>query len=145
MADNALRNGPALTWTGAIDTRAHGSQQIIDLKLHGAAVYVDAARLLALAHGITATGTRARFEAAARAMNVPEHEAQAWTSGFEVLQVLRLRVQLDSTSHEAVRADDGNPNLIAVSALNDLDRRVLKESLRLARRLQQRIGMDYSG
>ncbi len=148
MADNALRNGPALTWTGAIDTRAHGSQQIIDLKLHGAAVYVDAARLLALAHGITATGTRARFEAAAHAMNVPEHEAQAWTSGFEVLQVLRLRVQLDSASHEAVQAvqaDNGNPNLIAVSALNDLDRRVLKESLRLARRLQQRIGMDYSG
>jgi CBS domain-containing protein len=30
-----------------------------------------------------------------------------------------------------------------VASLNDIDRRVLKESLRVARRLQQRIGLDY--
>ena len=40
-------------------------------------------------------------------------------------------------------AADGNPNLVDVNALNDIDRRVLKESLRVARRLQQRIEMDY--
>jgi CBS domain-containing protein len=31
-----------------------------------------------------------------------------------------------------------------VAALNDIDRRVLKESLRVARRLQQRIELDYA-
>ncbi|MDH4287511.1 MAG: hypothetical protein OEV65_02090 [Aquincola sp.] len=41
-------------------------------------------------------------------------------------------------------AADGNPNLIDVGALNDIDRRVLKESLRIARRLQQRIELDYA-
>ncbi len=144
MADNALRNGPALTWTGAIDTHPQGDQQVIDLKLHGTAIYVDAARLFALAHGIAATGTRARFEAAARAMRVPAQEAEAWTEGFEILQTMRLQVQLAAASREAVDASDGNPNLIDVGALNDIDRRVLKESLRVARRLQQRIEMDYA-
>ena len=143
MADNALRNGPALTWTGAIDTASQGGQRVVDLKLHGTAVYVDAARLYALAHSVAATGTRARLEAAAQAMNVPAQEAEAWTSGFEVLQLLRLQVQLDRDSRSAVDASDGNPNLIDVDALNDIDRRVLKESLRVARRLQQRIELDY--
>jgi CBS domain-containing protein len=138
MADNALRNGPALTWTGAIDTRPEGDRRLIDLKLHGSAIYVDAARLLALAHGIAATGTRARFEAAAQAMRVPAHEAQAWSGGFDVLQMMRLQVQ------QGGDADEGNPNLLDVSALNDIDRRVLKESLRVARRLQQRIEMDLA-
>ena len=144
MADNALRNGPALSWTGAIDTKQRDGQQVIDLKLHGTALYVDAARLYALAHGIAATGTRARFEAAARAMGVTPQEAEAWTSGFEVLQLMRLQVQQSSSRREAVDASDGNPNLIDVSALNAIDRRVLKESLRVARRLQQRIELDYS-
>jgi CBS domain-containing protein len=144
MADNALRNGPALTWTGAIDTHTQGDQQVVDLKLHGTAIYVDAARLFALAHGIAATGTRARFEAAALAMRVPAREAEAWSDGFEVLQTMRLQVQLAAASREAVDASDGNPNLIDVGALNDIDRRLLKESLRVARRLQQRIEMDYS-
>jgi CBS domain-containing protein len=30
-----------------------------------------------------------------------------------------------------------------VAALNDIDRRMLKESLRIARRLQQRMELDY--
>ena len=36
--------------------RADG-RELIDVKLHGTAIYVDAARLYALAHGVAATGT----------------------------------------------------------------------------------------
>jgi len=143
MADNALRNAPALNWRGGIDTQDEGTQAVVDLKLHGTAIYVDAARLYALAHGVEATGTRARFEAVARAMGAPPQEAEAWVGGFEVLQMLRLQVQLERDRREAVDAADGNPNLVDVAALNDIDRRVLKESLRVARRLQQRIQLDY--
>jgi CBS domain-containing protein len=143
MADNALRHGPALTWTGALDTTALNGQSVIDLKLRGTAVFVDAARLYALAHGIDATGTRARFEAAARALRAAGAEAETRTGAFEVLQMLRLQVQLDGARRYAVDAADGNPNLVDVAALNDIDRRVLKESLRIARRLQQRIEMDW--
>jgi CBS domain-containing protein len=143
LADNALRHAPALNWRGAIDTQDQGTQAVVDLKLHGTAIYVDAARLYALAHGIAATGTRARFEAVAGPMGVPPQEAEAWVGGFEVLQMLRLQVQLERARREAVDAADGNPNLVDVAALNDIDRRMLKESLRVARRLQQRIQLDY--
>ncbi len=143
MAENALRNSPALNWRGAIDAQALGDQQVLDLKLHGTAIYVEAARLYALAHGIAATGTRARFEAAAQAMGAAPQEAEAWVGGFEYLQMLRLQVQLAHGRREAVDASDGNPNLVDVAALNDIDRRVLKESLRVARRLQQRMQLDY--
>jgi CBS domain-containing protein len=77
-------------------------------------------------------------------MGASEQEAEAWISGFEYLQLLRLQVQLARERREAVDAADGNPNLVDVSALNDIDRRVLRESLRVARRLQQRIGLDYA-
>jgi CBS domain-containing protein len=143
MAENALRNSPALNWRGGIDVQAHGEQETVDLKLHGTAIYVDAARLYALAHGLPATATRGRFEAFAKAQSVAAQEAEAWVSGFEYLQMLRLQVQLARDRREAVDASDGNPNLVDVAALNDIDRRVLKESLRVARRLQQRIQMDY--
>ena len=143
MAENALRNSPALNWRGGIDVQAHGAQETIDLKLHGTAIYVDAARLYALAHGLPGTATRERFEAFAKANGVAAQEAEAWVSGFEYLQMLRLQVQLSRDGRGAVDASDGNPNLVDVAALNDIDRRVLKESLRVARRLQQRIQMDY--
>ena len=143
MAENALRNSPALNWRGGIDVQAHGAQETIDLKLHGTAIYVDAARLYALAHGLPGTATRERFEAFAQASGVAAQEAEAWVGGFEYLQMLRLQVQLSHDRREAVDAGDGNPNLVDVAALNDIDRRVLKESLRVARRLQQRIQMDY--
>jgi CBS domain-containing protein len=35
------------------------------------------------------------------------------------------------------------PNRVAVSSLNDIDRRILKESFRVARSLQQRMHLDY--
>ncbi|MDZ7861896.1 putative nucleotidyltransferase substrate binding domain-containing protein [Acidovorax sp.] len=57
--------------------------------------------------------------------------------GFEFLQILRLRVQL-----EAGDAEDA-PNRIGVAGLNDIDRRILRESFRVARQLQQRLQLDY--
>jgi CBS domain-containing protein len=143
MAESALRNSPALNWRGGLDAQAHGDRMVIDLKLRGAAIYVDAARLYALAHGVAATNTRERFEAVARAMGIPAREAGAWIDGFEYLQLLRLQVQLGREGAGAVTAADDNPNLVDVGALNYIDRRVLKESLSVARRLQQRIELDY--
>jgi CBS domain-containing protein len=132
MALNALTRQPALNWLGGIETGADGG---VDLKLQGTAVFVDAARLYALAHGVAATATRARFEAVARAIGIAPHEGEAWTAAFEFLQRLRLQVQLE--------AGDRDPNRVGVDTLNDIDRRMLKESLHIARRLQQRIELDY--
>lgn len=140
IADNALRNGPPLNWHGSIDTRDVQGRAVVDLKMQGTALFVDVARLYALAHGIAATNTRARLEALGRVLGVEHAESDAWIAAFEFLQLLRLRVQLDQRG--AVLAQD-NPNLVELAALNDIDRRVLKESFRLARRLQQRVQLDY--
>jgi len=138
MAENALRNPAPLNWRGAVETRKVGGRPMFDLKHHGTMLYVDAARLYALANGIAQTGTRRRFEAVAAQLAVPAHESEAWVEGFEFLQMLRLR------AHAACGDDAAaNPNAIDVSTLNDMDRRMLKESLRVAQRLQQRMELDY--
>ncbi len=143
LADNALTHRAPLNWRGAIDVKALGGREVIDLKLQGTAIFVDVARLYGLAHGAAVTGTRARLEAVGRALALEPQESEAWVGAFEFLQLLRLQVQLDADSREAVSADYGNANLVDVGALNDIDRRMLKESLRIARRLQQRMELDY--
>jgi CBS domain-containing protein len=137
MADNALTNRAPLDWRGALDTRDEGDQQWLDLKLRGTALFVDAARLYTLAHGIDASSTRSRLLATASVLRAPALEGESWVAAFEFLQMLRLRVQLDEGA-AALR-----PNTVDVAALNPIDRRVLKESVRVARSLQQRIELDY--
>ncbi|HYD74483.1 DUF294 nucleotidyltransferase-like domain-containing protein [Ramlibacter sp.] len=134
LALNALSREAPLNWLGGIETDERGS---IDLKLQGAALFVDAARLYSLAHGIDATGTRERLRAFGDRIGLPDAETGAWIAGFEFLQMLRLRVQLG----ERGTADE--PNRVRLQDLNDVDRRILKESLRMARRLQQRMRLDY--
>lgn len=132
MADNALRNPAPLSWLGAVETRKQDGRCMFDLKHHGTMQFVDAARIYALAHGIAATGTRQRFEAIAAALRVPAHEGGAWVRGFEFLQLLRLQAQAA-----------GAANLVDTASLNDIDRTMLKEALRVAQRLQQRMQLDY--
>jgi CBS domain-containing protein len=70
-------------------------------------------------------------------LNLPATEYGAWVGGFEFLQILRLRIQLDTQT----QAD--NPNRIVIASLNNIDRRILRESFRVARQLQQRLQLDY--
>jgi CBS domain-containing protein len=143
MALNALARRPPLNWLGGLDTQSIDDRDVVDLKLQGTAIFVDAARLYALVHGVAATNTRARLEAAGRAIGIEPQESEASIAAFEFLQLLRLQVQIDTASREAVASADGNPNRVDVGALNDIDRRMLRESLRIARRLQQRMELDY--
>lgn len=152
MARNSLSLKVPLDWLGGIDTKPSNGRQLLDIKLHGTMIYVDAARIQALALGIEATGTRARFEAVARVQGVQPREAEAWIGGFEFLQMLRLRGQMGHVG-EGTRGAAGSavagpgsdpPNILDVATLNDIDRRILKESLRVARRLQQRLGLDFA-
>ncbi len=137
LAENALRNSVPLNWLDGLRTQRIEGRRMLDLKLHGSMVFVDAARLYALACGVVHTGTRQRLEAAAVALKVPPAEAAAWTGAFDAVQTFRLRAQV------ACAAGPDRPNLLDVGALNDLDRRMLREALRVARRLQQRVALDY--
>ncbi|QJW85494.1 CBS domain-containing protein [Ramlibacter terrae] len=134
LALNASARGVPLNWLGGVDADEGGA---IDLKLQGSALFVDAARLYALAHGVTATGTRARLVQAGQRMGLAGAEYEAWASAFEFLQMLRLRVQLEGGAPAA------RPNRLLLDGLNDIDRRILRESFRMARQLQQRLRLDY--
>lgn len=109
----------------------------IDLKKSGARLFTDAARVLALASGVSHTNTVQRLRQAGDALNMPKGEIDAIAEAFFFLQTLRLRGQMgaDATVRE--------PNRINPDTLNEVDRRILKESLRQLRKLQSRIALDY--
>jgi len=143
MVENALRRSAPLNWRGALATHNEGGHEWLDLKLQGTAIFVDAARLFALAQGLSMLSTRGRLEAAAPGLRAAPQEAEAWVGAFEFLQMLRLRVQLGQGAAGSESAQGDAANRVDVSALNDIDRRVLKEAVRVARRLQQRLEMDF--
>jgi CBS domain-containing protein len=139
LAENSLRLRPALSWWGGLDTQAEGEQRWIDLKLHGTAVFVDGARLMALAQGVEASGTRSRLEEAGSRLGVGESERRAWVGAFDELQLLRLRIQLALPSGP----EGPSPNRLDVRTLHDLDLKVLKEAMRAAQGLQERIRLEW--
>jgi CBS domain-containing protein len=130
LAAAALEGRPALGRLGGFAT-AEGK---INLKLHGAKVFVDAARVYALAHGLQQTNTAARLRAAAAHIGLTDVSAMA--DAFYVVQGLRLRIQ-------ARGPQTGMENRIAPESLNRLERATLKEALRLGRELQSRLALDY--
>jgi CBS domain-containing protein len=139
MAENALRNQPPLGLIREFLVESDGEHaDTINLKLRGATPFVDGARLLALAHGISATNTLARLRAAARRGAVRESEVEAWCDAYAFIQLLRMR---QHQAHE--RAGRPLDNYVDPERLNELDRRVLKEVFRQARKLQSTISLDY--
>jgi CBS domain-containing protein len=139
MAANALRNRPPLGLVRDFVVEGEGEHaNTLDLKLNGTTPFVDAARVFALATGVAATGTAARMRGAGPRLNIPEAEVEAWLSSFFFIQMLRLRGQ-----HEESEAGRVMDNRIDPDQLNDLDRRILKEAFRQARKVQGRMALDY--
>ena len=131
MAENALQARPALGLLGGLDTT-------LDLKGAGSRIFVDAARVWALARGVPETSTHERLLGAARAGALPHDEALAASQSFHVIQALRLR-------HQCLQEPEpGAENRVAAASLGAVDRRVLQEALRHAGRLQQRLRLDFA-
>lgn len=139
MAGNALRNRPPLgVVRDFVLSEDNAHPHTIDLKLNGTTPFVDAARIFALAAGSPQTNTAKRLREAADALNIPDAELADWNRAFHFLQLLRLRHQ-----HGQQRAGQTPDNYLDPDTLNPLDRRILKEALRQARKLQARLAMDY--
>lgn len=138
LAQYALETKPPLGLISDFITDDGGDARgTIDLKKSGARLFTDAARVLALASGVSHTNTVQRLRQAGAALNMPKGEVDAIAEAFFFLQTLRLRGQMgaDATVRE--------PNRINPDTLNEVDRRILKESLRQLRKLQSRIALDY--
>ena len=111
---------------------------VLDLKTAGARLFVDAARIFALAHGVAGTNTAQRLHYAGTRMNLGADEISSAVEGFNFIQQQRLRQQV-----AAPQGACGGANRVNPDALNEVDRRILKEALRQARKLQSRLALDY--
>jgi CBS domain-containing protein len=138
MAENALQCTPPL---GLIrDFVFDGNKAFpntIDLKMYGSRPFVDAARLLSLTHGVRQTSTAQRLLGASRSVNFGGDDVAAMVDSFYYIQLLRLRHQ-----HQ-VLGEQGGGNRINPDRLNELDRHILKEAFKQARKLQNRLKLDY--
>ncbi|MBF0141617.1 MAG: cyclic nucleotide-binding domain-containing protein [Magnetococcales bacterium] len=131
MVENALERSPPL---GVLRDFVTDSEKMIDLKLSGITLFVDAARVFSLAYGITDSGTRQRLRLGGRKKKISDKEIDAWNEAFDFLQLLRLRRQ-----HAQLIQGKPVNNKVDPSTLNELDRRFLIESLRQAGKLQKRL------
>ncbi len=136
MAANALRNRPPL---GIVRDFVVDQQQALDIKLNGTTPFVDAARIFSLACGSTATNTVQRLRDIARPLHLGTVEIEGWIEAFYFLQTMRLLHQYECSKQGVAMNNHINPK-----QLNDLDRRILKEAFRQSRKMQSRLGMEYS-
>ncbi|MFO1308051.1 MAG: DUF294 nucleotidyltransferase-like domain-containing protein [Burkholderiales bacterium] len=135
MVHNALETTPPLGVLRAFatdDDPAH--RGTLDLKVRGARIFVDAARVFALGHAIRETGTAARLRRAGAALGVEPRHVEATVDAFHFVQLLRLRQQEGGTGHA---------NRIDPDALNEVEQRMLKEAFRQARKLQERLAQTF--
>ena len=139
LAENALANRPPLGIVRDFTTgedKAH--PDCIDLKVNGATLFVDAARVYALAKGVPATNTVERLRLVAEREGLAKPDAAAWIAAIHFLQHFRLRHQ-----HRQLARGEMPDNYLNPDRLNEIERRLLKETLRSARSLQQRLALDY--
>jgi CBS domain-containing protein len=137
MTENALQCQPPLgMFRDFVYDNNKDFPHTIDLKMHGSRPFVDAARIFSLAHNVTVTSTAQRLRGAAVATNLGA-DVEAIIDGFYFIQMLRLRHQRD------LQGDEAGANRIDPDKLNELDRHILKEAFKQARKLQDKIRLDY--
>ena len=109
----------------------------IDLKTQGTRLFVDAARVYALAFGVRAASTEERLRLVGERMKRSLSAIEGDIAAFRYIEAIRLHRQLTSL------ADGGPPNKVNPVALDEFQQRVLRESLRQAASLQDRLRLDY--
>jgi len=137
LAAYALENKPPLGLISDFVTDDDDQMRgTLDLKKSGARLFTDAARVMALASGVAHTNTVQRLRQSGAQLNVPATEIESFAEAFYFIQTLRLRGQMSSDGQS-------HPNRVNPQLLNEVDRQILKESLRQLRKLQSRIALDY--
>lgn len=139
LAENALRQRPPVgLFRDFVVARKGHEKDTLDLKVQGLTPFVDGARLLALAHGISAVGTLERLQALSQLGVIDAQDGAAYAEAYHYIQQARLQ------QHQ-LQARNGLPyaNRVDPDSLNHLDRRILRESFRQAQRLQSSLALRY--
>lgn len=135
MAGNALQAQPQLNFRGEVAAE----DDLLDLKKFASRIFVDVARIFALASGARAVHTADRLRDAGPQAGLGGAEIAAMQAALAHILRLRLGQQMaDLASGKEAGAG------LKLSSLHDIDRAILRESLRQARRLQQRLKLNYA-
>lgn len=146
LAQAATRMRPALSQFGKlVATDVPGAPHSVNLKANGARIFVDAARVLALAHGVRHTNTAERLRAYRLERDQPAAAIDALIDAFYFIQGLRLRGQAAAPEARGGgrAAVEDYANRVDPDQLNAFEQSALKEALRLARQLQSRLELDF--
>jgi CBS domain-containing protein len=139
MAENALRNRPPVgRFREFVLARKNGEKATLDLKVQGLTPFVDGARLLALAHGIESNNTLERFRELVAKEVIERLDGAAYEEAYHFIQQTRMQQHQLQTRENLPYSNRVDPD-----SLNHLDRRILRESLRQAQRLQSSLALRY--
>ncbi len=108
----------------------------IDLKLHGVRPFVDAARIWALANGVSVTNTADRLRAVGPLLRQKTEDTAAFLGALAQVQRMRFANQIQAANAAAA-------NRVDPDRLNELDRQILKEAFRQAKYLQQLLEVEF--
>jgi CBS domain-containing protein len=139
MADDALQKSPPLSFFNNFVQENHPeAPNSTDIKVRGVNVFVDAARIYALACGIICTRTHDRLMQAGQARNWSSSTVSAWIESFSFLQGLRIRHQ-HHLQYNGLKAN----NRIDLCQLNSLEQKVCTEAFKQAGKLQKQLESDF--
>jgi len=138
MAQNALEVAPPLGMFSRFSTDGGEFSGTIDIKKQGSRLFVDAARILALAQGVRATGTEQRLRVGGQRIKRSSQAVEAEISAFHFIQGLRLRLPADRPQQAHAHANRLDPY-----SLHEFDQRVLREAFRQSQHLQERLKLDF--
>jgi len=139
MAANALRHRPPVgRFRDFVLERKGDGKDTLDLKIQGLTPFVDGARLLALANGISECNTLERLRQLVAKGAMEPKDGEAYEEAYHFIQQTRME-------HHQQQTRNGLPfsNRLDPQGLNNLDRRILRESFRQAQRLQGSLALRY--
>ncbi|MGY4524560.1 putative nucleotidyltransferase substrate binding domain-containing protein [Pseudomonas sp. TE21394] len=140
MADNALRQRPPVGRLREFVLTRQGNDKAatLDLKVQGLTPFVDGARLLALANGIGACNTLERLRQLVAKGVIEAQDGAAYEEAYHFIQQTRMQQHQRQTRDNLPYSNRLDPD-----SLNHLDRRILRESLRQAQRLQSSLALRF--
>lgn len=107
--------------------------------MQGLTPFVDGARLLALANGVEANNTLERLRQLVALDVIEPLDGGAYEEAYHFIQQTRMQQhQLQTRENRPYSNHSVDPD-----NLNQLDRRILREALRQAQRLQSSLALRY--
>jgi CBS domain-containing protein len=133
----------AVGWFGRLLTEQdeQGRKGLINLKYNGTLPLVEAARLMALKHGIAETSTLARLKGLRECDAIDDDQYDYLSGGFNHITRLLLRQQLADFSSEEKKVT----NFVPKNSLSKREKEYLADCFKAIQDLRGRLSSEFSG